>query len=42
MHDVAIEQPDLTGVGEIGPIVDRQMFVSAPQASRPGVYFVRY
>ena len=29
-------------LSEIGPIVDRSMFVSAPQASRPGVYFVRY
>jgi hypothetical protein len=32
----------LDGVSEIGRIRDRAMFVAAPGAAAPGVYFVRY
>jgi hypothetical protein len=34
--------PMLSGVAEIGPIVDRGAFVSAPGAATPGMYFVKY
>jgi hypothetical protein len=32
----------LTGVAELGPIIARSMFVSAPTATMAGVYFVKY
>jgi hypothetical protein len=34
--------PMLDGVAEIGPIVGRGAFISAPAASPPGMYFVKY
>jgi hypothetical protein len=34
--------PMLDGVAEIGPIVDRTLFVSAPGAMTPGMYFIKY
>jgi hypothetical protein len=34
--------PMLTGVSELGQIRDRALFVAAPGANPPGVYFVRY
>jgi hypothetical protein len=32
----------LTGVSELGPIVNRSLFVNAPTAATAGVYFVKY
>lgn len=32
----------LTGVAELGPIINRSLFVSAPTATMAGVYFVKY
>ena len=32
----------LTGVSELGPIVNRSLFVNAPTATTAGVYFVKY
>lgn len=32
----------LTGVSELGPIVNRSLFVNAPTATMAGVYFVKY
>ena len=32
----------LTGVSEMGPVVSRSLFVNAPKASTPGVYFVKF
>jgi hypothetical protein len=32
----------LQGVTEVGPVVGRSLFVNAPKASTPGVYFVKY
>ena len=34
--------PMLNGVSEVGTIRDRAVFVAAPGASPPGVYFIRY
>ena len=34
--------PMLNGVSELGSIRDRAMFVAAPGAAVPGIYFVRY
>ncbi len=33
-------KPVLAGVSEVGPVVGKQLFVNAPKASTPGVYFV--
>jgi len=35
-------KPLLTGVSEVGPVVKRALFVNAPKASSPGVYFVSF
>jgi hypothetical protein len=32
----------LTGVSELGPIASRALFVNAPKATTPGVYYVTY
>jgi hypothetical protein len=32
----------LTGVSELGPIINRSLFVNAPTAAMAGVYFVKY
>jgi hypothetical protein len=32
----------LTGVSELGPIINRSLFVNAPTATTAGVYFVKY
>jgi len=40
--DQAPVVPMLSGVSEVGGIFDRALFVAAPGASPPGVYFVRY
>ena len=32
----------LTGVSELGPIINRSLFVNAPTATMAGVYFVKY
>ena len=32
----------LTGVSELGPIINRSLFVNAPTATTAGVYFVTY
>jgi hypothetical protein len=32
----------LAGVAELGPIINRSLFVSAPTAATAGVYFVKY
>jgi hypothetical protein len=34
--------PMLDGVSEMGPIADRGVFVAAPGAAMPGMYFVKY
>jgi hypothetical protein len=34
--------PLLAGVTEIGPVVKRSLFVNAPAAAKPGVYFVSF
>ncbi len=34
--------PLLTGVSEVGPVVKRALFVNAPKADKPGVYFVNF
>jgi hypothetical protein len=34
--------PMLDGVAELGPIVERTLFVSAPGATVPGMYLVKY
>jgi len=40
--DVSPNQPKLDGVAEMGPIVQRSMFVSAPANSKPGIYFIKF
>ena len=40
--DVAPAVPMLDGVSELGPIVQRSLFVDAPMASPPGIYFIHY
>jgi hypothetical protein len=40
--DQAPAVPILSGVSEVGGIVNRALFVAAPGASPAGVYFVRY
>jgi hypothetical protein len=40
--DQAPVTPVLTGVSELGRVRDRAMFVAAPGATVPGVYFIRY
>ncbi len=40
--DQAPATPMLNGVSELGSIRDRAVFVAAPGASPPGVYFIRY
>jgi hypothetical protein len=35
-------EPNLTGVAELGPVVKRQMFVSAPRNAKPGIYFIAF
>jgi hypothetical protein len=42
LEDVGLSPVSLDGVSEIGPIVNRAMFVSAPSAGVPGLYFVKY
>ncbi len=42
LFDIAQVYQALDGVSEIGPIVDRQVFVNAPTAAKPGVYFIKY
>jgi hypothetical protein len=32
----------LAGVAELGPILNRRFFVSAPAAAKPGIYYVSY
>jgi hypothetical protein len=34
--------PKLDGVSELGPVVQRGLFVAAPAASPPGTYYVHY
>ena len=34
--------PISTGVSEVGPVVKRSLFVNAPKAPTPGVYFVNF
>ena len=34
--------PLLTGVTEVGPVAGKKLFVNAPKASTPGVYFVSF
>jgi hypothetical protein len=40
--DVAPSMPSIDGVSELGPIVNRSLFVNAPGASPPGIYYVKY
>ena len=40
--DVAPAMPVLDGVSELGPIVERSLFVDAPMANPPGIYFIHY
>jgi hypothetical protein len=40
--DTAPAAPMLDGVTELGPIVNRSLFVDAPMANPPGIYFVHY
>jgi hypothetical protein len=40
--DVAPVTPTLDGVSELGPIVNRALFVNAPANATPGLYFVKY
>jgi hypothetical protein len=40
--DTAPVVPKLDGVSELGPIVQRGMFVAAPAASPRGIYYVHY
>jgi hypothetical protein len=40
--DVAPVVPRMDGVSEVGAIEERSMFVDAPGANPPGVYFVHY
>ena len=35
-------KPILTGVTEVGSVVKKSLFVNAPKASKPGVYFVSF
>jgi hypothetical protein len=35
-------KPILTGVTEVGSVVKRSLFVNAPKASSPGVYFINF
>jgi hypothetical protein len=37
-----LASPLLTGVTEVGSVVKRSLFVNAPKASTPGVYFVSF
>jgi hypothetical protein len=34
--------PLLGGVSEVGSVVKRSLFVNAPKAATPGVYFVSF
>jgi hypothetical protein len=34
--------PILTGVSEVGSVVKKSLFVNAPKAPQPGVYFVSF
>jgi hypothetical protein len=40
--DTAPVTPKLDGVSELGPVVQRGLFVTAPTASPPGTYYVHY
>lgn len=46
LHQTLVDQapvvPMLNGVAEVGTIRDRALFVAAPGAQPPGVYFIRY
>jgi len=41
-YDIGAPLPALDGVSELGPMVERQMFVTAPGNPKPGVYFLKY
>ena len=41
-NNIGPQTPMLDGVAELGPIGDRSLFVSAPGAMVPGMYFVKY
>lgn len=40
--DIGAVTPKLDGVSELGPVVGRSLFVDAPMANPPGLYFVHY
>ena len=40
--DIAPVKPVLDGVSELGTIVNRSLFVAAPGANPPGIYFIHY
>jgi hypothetical protein len=40
--DIGILPITLDGVSEMGPIRDRALFVNAPAAAKPGIYFIKY
>jgi hypothetical protein len=40
--DIGAVAPKLDGVAELGAVVARSLFVDAPMANPPGVYFVHY
>jgi hypothetical protein len=40
--DTSPVTPKLDGVSELGPVVQRGLFVTAPTASPPGTYYVHY
>jgi hypothetical protein len=40
--EVAPVVPSLEGASQLGPVVDRSLFVNAPKAPTPGIYFVKY
>jgi hypothetical protein len=42
LFDIAQVYMPFEGVSEVSPIVDRQLFVNAPAAAKPGVYFIKY
>ena len=41
-RDIGVVPPSLEGVTEIGPLVERSMFISAPANTTPGIYYLRF
>jgi hypothetical protein len=42
LPNVTVAAPALDGINQLGPIIDRAMFVSAPANANPGIYFIKF